>query len=232
MQAWTAVCADVQASHPKQLSSERVAADPRANPMLALLRLLISSAFRDAKRCAHGEPTDIAMAAVEWLLEDPPSKYVTPVGSFSWCCGWLGFDCETIRERGLPAVKCEYMCGHDRTKGLGEVFAVWAAHRSAYLAAGGHDERAERSDLIARARQRRDKRRKCNRRTQSASRASSEGKTSSGAQQTQEGIFPRPRILALHLGNDVRSRYSSYSQFCRIVEVPPMTPQLWRLHAL
>lgn len=126
--AWTAICADAQGSQDLDALLRSEPGPTHVSPILALLRLMISSAFKDAKECSGGEPTETAMDAVAWLMKDAPSRYVTPPGSFAWCCSWLGFDPQTIREHGLPAVGSHYLCGADRTSGLSAIFEQWAFH--------------------------------------------------------------------------------------------------------
>ena len=102
---------DVHRSGPEPIAS--LPGRTHVEPALGLMRALISTAFKDAKVCRHGSPTDDAMAAVEWLLTDPPSKWVTPPGSFAWACSWLSFDVEKVRQCGLPEVQCVYLAGGD-----------------------------------------------------------------------------------------------------------------------
>jgi hypothetical protein len=204
----------------------------RVEPALALSRAMISSAFHDAKRCAHGVPTTIAMDAVCWLLEDAPSKYVTPPGSFAWCCSWLGFDRETIRQRGLPEVRSVYLAGADHTRGLDEVFSVWAAHRAAYLAAGGHDERTETSDRKARARVQRVCGRHRARTPQDAPTPLGEVTRPRGSTAGSVITMTRVRPSLRAIGHDVAARYEAYATYCRcFIGISPMVPQLWRLYA-
>ena len=171
----------------------------RTDPLLALMRSMISSAFKDAKRCKHGEPTDTAMQALEWLMEEPENKWVTPPGTFAWCCSWLGFRPETIRECGLPPVSFVFLVGGDDTKGLPEVFRVWAEHRAAFLRAGRHDVVTEAQEARTTARRR--------------------GKPG------RNSIVPRcaaPRVLPP--GRD----YQGYSQFCSYMNLRPASELLWR----
>jgi hypothetical protein len=165
---------------------------------------MISSAFHDAKNCANGEPTPTAMDATIWLMTDAPSQYKTPIGSFAWACGWLSFDVQQVREHGLPHVACNYLAGDDRTRGLPEVFAVWAEQRSSFLANGRHDVKQETSDRLARIRVK-------------AARTRAIKHHADVAHRTATREWP-----ALGRG------YSGYSQLCGLVGITPASEVFWR----
>jgi hypothetical protein len=90
----------------------------RVTPGLHLCRKLIEDAFLSACQCRNGRPTQDALDAHEWLSSSlnwtrrndgkipPPSLRAEYIGSFSWCCQWLGFDEDVVRETGLPRQSC------------------------------------------------------------------------------------------------------------------------------
>src|ERR1700745_390903 len=64
----------------------------------------IADAFHVAKSIdpRTGYPSEDALNAYRWLMKDPPSRYITPINSFAWCClAGFGADWNEVRERGL-----------------------------------------------------------------------------------------------------------------------------------
>lgn len=129
MDKWSAeIYADAHRNTREEIRSE--GPRPKPNPTLLLCRKLIESALSDAADCDDaGNPTALALEAVEWLEFScnwprmgtgipPKEARVEYITSFSWCCEWLGMDEHHVREFGLPDSK-------------GAVFTVAATHQYA-----------------------------------------------------------------------------------------------------
>lgn len=70
----------------------------RLTPEQRLCEVLIVSAIRDATHLRKGRPTWISRLAKNWLMEEPdPSDREAFLGSFCWCCHWLGYDPVMLR---------------------------------------------------------------------------------------------------------------------------------------
>jgi hypothetical protein len=120
---------------------------------------MIESAFVDACKTYHGEPTPEALDSIEWLeartewtrIPDapipPPELREAFAGSFEWCCAWLGFNAAEVRQHGLPRMTVRarppkkssaqktrpIRTGHKQSPkyvaGLPEVYKVWRRAR-------------------------------------------------------------------------------------------------------
>lgn len=78
----------------------------KADPKLLFWRRLIEQAVADAKRTAHGLPTDAAILARWWIEEHRPTQ--SDKGeyerSFEAACGWLNIDPHEERKKRLVEI--------------------------------------------------------------------------------------------------------------------------------
>lgn len=86
---------------------EEVVFDERANPLLLYCRRQIETAVDDAREMdpVTGLPADVAIEAKAWI-EDVPDWHDKSdfLGTFEWCCHWLGLDVERARREALGKI--------------------------------------------------------------------------------------------------------------------------------
>jgi hypothetical protein len=117
-------------------------------PVLLLARRAVEEAWECAKkRFIDGEPSDEAVEALTWILDDldwtrlrradgsvpipPREMWGELYFSFDWCCRLLEIDPAVVREEGLPSSRLYHE--NPTVGGVSAVYAVWAEQRSAWL---------------------------------------------------------------------------------------------------
>jgi len=117
-------------------------------PVLLLARRAVEEAWECAKKkFQNGEPSDDAVEALTWILEDldwtrlrradgsvpipPREMWGELYFSFDWCCRLLEIDPAVVREVGLPTSRLYHE--NPTVGGLAAVYENWATQRAAWL---------------------------------------------------------------------------------------------------
>lgn len=111
---------------------------------------MIQNAFVESLECIDGEPTENARVAYDWLAAPscnwtriplqkrmaawgaaapPASVRKEYIGTFSWCCDWLGMDEDDIQQHGLPPARNRSQL---HVAGLPAIRAAWAQAKRDY----------------------------------------------------------------------------------------------------
>lgn len=139
-----------KASKLPPLRSARV--DISECPALLNSRKAIELAFKEAKLTRFGEPTDVALWALDWIMArtdwtklnlagrdelwstPPPPQQIRKefIGTFDWCCHWLDEDPVDVRNIGLSHQR---MFNENTTAGgVAAIYSSWMAARKDWRA--------------------------------------------------------------------------------------------------
>jgi hypothetical protein len=93
---------------------------PAISAVLGFPLKQIHLAFVDAGQVRAGRPTQLAVDAVEWLMNEQFEP-----GSFAWCCHWLSLDPHEVREHGLAQPKGGRVRGFAAPRGMEAIRQRW-----------------------------------------------------------------------------------------------------------